>query len=183
MGASRSAPDVKSPLGGSKRIAGSGRAGGMFGAAGGGGIPAAISMITKGLGGGGKASFKEMPQEKAGGGIPTAVGMITKGFEKTKSDEKNKANKENDFRTFKVSKDLDYESTKKRLLELAKEEAIKISRGKDIDSKIYRESLPDSSGENQKTAEMFLGKDYKKNVQKSIDDLPTPIQGMFGGGA
>ena len=182
MGASRSAPDVKSPLGGSKRIAGSGRAGGMFGAAGGGGIPAAISMITKGLGGGGKASFKGIPQENEGGGIPTAVGMITKGFEKTKSDEKNEANKENDFRTFKVSKDLDYESTKKRLLELAKEEAIKISRGKDIDKNIYRESLPDSSDGNERAAEMFLGKDYKKNIQKTIDSLPAAGRGMFGGG-
>ena len=175
MGASRSAPDVKSPLGGSKQFAGSGRAGG-------GGIPAAISMITKGLGGGARASFKGIPQDREGGGIPAAVGMITKGLEKTKSDEKNEANKENDFRTFKVSKDLDYESTKKRLLELAKEEAIKISRGKDIDRNIYRESLPYSSDGNQKAAEMFLGKDYKKNVQKSIDNLPTAVQGMFGGG-
>ena len=98
-------------------------------------------------------------------------------------EEKEEPKDTNKFAESKKVKDDDYKSTKKRLLELAKEEAIKISRGKDIDSKIYRESLPDSSGENQKTAEMFLGKDYKKNVQKSIDDLPTPIQGMFGGGA
>ena len=123
-------------------------------------------------------------------GLPKAVaGMTPKGtatfsgdvFSKKDQEEK-ETPKEDDFRTFKVSRDLDYEATKKRLLELAKEEAIKIGRSRDMEKEIYDRSLPDASDGNQRTAEMFLGKDYKKNIQKTIDSLPAAGRGMFGGG-
>ena len=104
-----------------------GSGGGLFGAAGGGGIPRAIGMIT---GGKGKATFA--------------------GDSFSKMDKKEK--KDDQFRTFRVSKDLDYEATKKRLLELAKqeaikinqakEEAIKISKAKESDKVVYDRSLP-----------------------------------------
>ena len=120
-------------------------------------------------------------------GLPKAVaGMTPKGTATFSGDAFNKGEKEtpkeDDFRTFKVSKDLDYEATKKRLLELAKEEAIKIGRSRDMEKEIYDRSLPDASDGDQRTAEMFLGKDYKKNVQKTIDNLPAAGRGMFGGG-
>ena len=99
-------------------FAGSG--GGLFGAAGGGGIPKAIGMIT---GGRGKATFS--------------------GDSFSKKDQKEKKDsKEDQFRTFRVSKDLDYEATKKRLLELAKQEAIKINKAKEADKLVYDRSLP-----------------------------------------
>ena len=88
-----------------------------FGAAGGSGIPRAIGMIT---GEKGKATFA--------------------GDSFSKMDKKEK--KDDQFRTFRVSKDLDYEATKKRLLELAKEEAIKISKAKESDKVVYDRSLP-----------------------------------------
>ena len=87
----------------------------------------------------------------AGGGIPKAIGMITGGRGKatfsgdsfSKKDQKGKKDsKEDQFRTFRVSKDLDYEATKKRLLELAKEEAIKINAAKEADKIVYDRSLP-----------------------------------------
>ena len=93
---------------------------GLFGAAGGGGIPKAIGMIT---GGRGKATFS--------------------GDSFSKKDQKEKKDsKEDQFRTFRVSKDLDYEATKKRLLELAKQEAIKINKAKEADKLVYDRSLP-----------------------------------------
>lgn len=157
MGAAKtSAPNVKfAGSGGSKGLFGAikGGAGGLFSA-----IPSAVGMTS-----GGKATFKGDSFSK-------------------KDQEKKETSKGDEFRTFKVSKDLDYDATKKRLLELAKEEAIKINRSKDMEKEIYDRSLPDVKDGNQKTAEMFLGKDYKKNVQKTIDNLPTPLQGMFGGG-
>lgn len=157
MGAVKtSAPNVKfAGSGGAKGLFGAikGGAGGLFSA-----IPSAVGMTS-----GGKATFKGDSFSK-------------------KDQEKKETSKGNEFRTFKVSKDLDYDATKKRLLELAKEEAIKINRSKDMEKEIYDRSLPDVKDGNQKTAEMFLGKDYKKNVQKTIDNLPTPLQGMFGGG-
>ena len=91
-----------------------------FGAAGGSGIPRAIGMIT---GGKGKATFS---------------GDSFSGMNK----EEKKDSKEDQFRTFRVSKDLDYEATKKRLLELAKEEAIKINAAKEADKLVYDRSLP-----------------------------------------
>ena len=94
-----------------------GSGGGLFGAAGGGVIPRAIGMIT---GGKGKATFA--------------------GDSFSKMDKKEK--KDDQFRTFRVSKDLDYEATKKRLLELAKEESIKISKAKEADKMVYDRSLP-----------------------------------------
>ena len=97
-----------------------GSGGGLFGAAGGGGIPRAIGMIT---GGKGKATF--------------AGDSFSKMDKKEKKD-----SKDDQFRTFRVSKDLDYEATKKRLLELAKEEAIKISKAKETDKMVYDRSLP-----------------------------------------
>jgi len=87
----------------------------------------------------------------AGGGIPKAIGMITGGRGKAtfsgdsfskRDQEKEKDSKEDQFRTFRVSKDLDYEATKKRLLELAKEEAIKINAAKEADKIVYDRSLP-----------------------------------------
>ena len=156
MGAAKtSAPNVK--------FAGSGGAKGLLGAAGGGagGLFSAIPRVV-GMTSGGKATFKGDSFSK-------------------KDQEKKETSKGDEFRTFKVSKDLDYDATKKRLLELAKEEAIKINRSKDMEKEIYDRSLPDVKDGNQKTAEMFLGKDYKKNVQKTIDNLPTPLQGLFGG--
>ena len=87
----------------------------------------------------------------AGGGIPKAIGMITGGRGKatfsgdsfSKKDQKGKKDsKEDQFRTFRVSKDLDYEATKKRLLELAKQEAIKINKAKEADKLVYDRSLP-----------------------------------------
>lgn len=87
----------------------------------------------------------------AGGGIPKAIGMITGGRGKatfsgdsfSKKDQKEKKDsKEDQFRTFRVSKDLDYEATKKRLLELAKQEAIKINQAKEADKIVYDRSLP-----------------------------------------
>ena len=87
----------------------------------------------------------------AGGGILKAIGMITGGRGKatfsgdsfSKRDEKEgKDSKKDQFRTFRVSKDLDYEATKKRLLELAKEEAIKINAAKEADKIVYDRSLP-----------------------------------------
>jgi len=87
----------------------------------------------------------------AGGGIPKAIGMITGGRGKatfsgdsfSKKDQKEKKDsKEDQFRTFRVSKDLDYEATKKRLLELAKQEAIKINKAKEADKLVYDRSLP-----------------------------------------
>ena len=87
----------------------------------------------------------------AGGGIPKAIGMITGGRGKatfsgdsfSKKDQKGKKDsKEDQFRTFRVSKDLDYEATKKRLLELAKQEAIKINQAKEADKIVYDRSLP-----------------------------------------
>tara|TARA_R100000329_G_scaffold60044_1_gene53798 strand:- start:530 stop:979 length:450 start_codon:yes stop_codon:yes gene_type:complete len=99
-------------------FAGSG--GGLFGAAGGGALPKAIGMIT---GGRGKATFS--------------------GDSFSKKDQKEKKDsKEDQFRTFRVSKDLDYEATKKRLLELAKQEAIKINKAKEADKLVYDRSLP-----------------------------------------
>ena len=94
-----------------------GSGGGLFGAAGGGVIPRAIGMIT---GGKGKATFA--------------------GDSFSKMDKKEK--KDDQFRTFRVSKDLDYEATKKRLLELAKEESIKINKAKEADKMVYDRSLP-----------------------------------------
>jgi len=139
------------------------------------------------------AGGKGQPIQGSGGGLfsalPTSVSLIPQrgkatfsgdSFGKRDKEEK-ETPKKDEFRTFKVSKDLDYEDTKKRLLELAKEEAIKISRSKDIEKEIYDKSLPDSSDPNQRTAEMFLGKDYKKNIQKTIDGLPRPLQTMVGG--
>ena len=97
-----------------------GSGGGLFGAAGGLGIPNAIGAIT---GGKGKATFS--------------------GDSFSKKDEKGeKDSKKDQFRTFRVSKDLDYEATKKRLLELAKEEAIKINAAKEADKIVYDRSLP-----------------------------------------
>ena len=87
----------------------------------------------------------------AGGGIPKAIGMITGGRGKAtfsgdsfskKDQKKEKDSKEDQFRTFKVSRDLDYEETKKRLLELAKEEAIKLNQAKESDKIVYDRSLP-----------------------------------------
>ena len=87
----------------------------------------------------------------AGGGIPKAIGMITGGRGKatfsgdsfSKKDEQGKKDSKKDqFRTFRVSKDLDYEATKKRLLELAKQEAIKINKAKEADKIVYDRSLP-----------------------------------------
>jgi hypothetical protein len=87
----------------------------------------------------------------AGGGIPKAIGMITGGRGKAtfsgdsfskKDEQKEKDSKKDQFRTFRVSKDLDYEATKKRLLELAKEEAIKINAAKEADKIVYDRSLP-----------------------------------------
>ncbi len=157
MGAVKtSAPNVKfAGSGGSKGLFGAikGGAGGLFSA-----IPRAVGMTS-----GGKATFSG------------------DSFSKRDQEEK-ETPKGDEFRTFKVRKDLDYESTKKRLLELAKEEAIKTSRSKDMEKEIYERSLPNVKDGNETTAEMFLGKDYKKNVQKTIDNLPTPLQGMFGGG-
>ena len=157
MGAAKtSAPNVKfAGSGGSKGLFGAikGGAGGLFSA-----IPRAVGMTS-----GGKATFSGDSFSK-------------------KDQEKKETPKEDEFRTFKVRKDLDYESTKKRLLELAKEEAIKTSRSKDMEKEIYDRSLPNVKDGNETTAEMFLGKDYKKNVQKTIDNLPTPLQGMFGSG-
>tara|TARA_R100000322_G_scaffold69113_1_gene43524 strand:+ start:40 stop:513 length:474 start_codon:yes stop_codon:yes gene_type:complete len=157
MGAAKtSAPNVKfAGSGGSKGLFGAikGGAGGLFSA-----IPRAVGMTS-----GGKATFSGDSFSK----------KDQEGKETPKGDE---------FRTFKVRKDLDYESTKKRLLELAKEEAIKTSRSKDMEKEIYDRSLPNVKDGNETTAEMFLGKDYKKNVQKTIDNLPTPLQGMFGSG-
>ena len=51
-----------------------------------------------------------------------------------------------------------------------------------MEKEIYDRSLPNVKDGNETIAEMFLGKDYKKNVQKTIDNLPTPLQGMFGSG-
>ena len=59
--------------------------------------------------------------------------------------EEKKDSKEDQFRTFRVSKDLDYEATKKRLLELAKEEAIKINAAKEADKIVYDRSLPNQN--------------------------------------
>ena len=87
----------------------------------------------------------------AGGGIPKAIGMIKGGRGKAtfsgdsfskKDQKKEKDSKEDQFRTFKVSRDLDYEATKKRLLELAKEEAIKLNQAKESDKIVYDRSLP-----------------------------------------
>ena len=87
----------------------------------------------------------------AGGGIPKAIGMITGGRGKAtfsgdsfskKDEQKEKDSKKDQFRTFRVSKDLDYEATKKRLLELAKQEAIKINQAKEADKIVYDRSLP-----------------------------------------
>ena len=87
----------------------------------------------------------------AGGGIPKAIGMITGGRGKATfsgdsfsnmGKEKETDSKEDQFRTFRVSKDLDYEATKKRLLELAKQEAIKINQAKEADKIVYDRSLP-----------------------------------------
>ena len=157
MGAAKtSSPNVKfAGSGGAKGLFGAikGGAGGLFSA-----IPRAVGMTS-----GGKATFSG------------------DSFSKRDQEEK-ETPKGDEFRTFKVRKDLDYESTKKRLLELAKEEAIKTSRSKDMEKEIYERSLPNVKDGNETTAEMFLGKDYKKNVQKTIDNLPTPLQGMFGGG-
>jgi len=147
MGASKtSAPNVK--------FAGSGKAKGLFGAAGGGagGLFSAIPRVVGMSMGRGNATFS--------------------GDSFSKKEQKEKETR----------KDLDFEATKKRLLELAKEEAIKTSRSKDMEKEIYDRSLPNVKDGNETTAEMFLGKDYKKNVQKTIDNLPTPLQGMFGGG-
>jgi hypothetical protein len=94
-----------------------------LGAAGGSGIPRAIGMIT---GGKGKATFS---------------GDSFSGMNK----EEKKDSKEDQFRTFRVSKDLDYEATKKRLLELAKEEAIKINAAKEADKIVYDRSLPNQN--------------------------------------
>ena len=158
MGASKtSAPNVK--------FAGSGKAKGLFGAAGGGagGLFSAIPRVVGMSMGRGNATFS--------------------GDSFSKKEQKEKETPKGDeFKTFKVRKDLDFEATKKRLLELAKEEAIKTSRSKDMEKEIYDRSLPNVKDGNETTAEMFLGKDYKKNVQKTIDNLPTPLQGMFGGG-
>ena len=174
MGAARTAPSsIKSSDGkpttfaelmeaGSKGqpIQASGRSGGMFGKAGSGLFQAIPNVVGKSVRG--KATFS--------------------GDAFSRGDQEEKETpKKDEFRTFKESKDPDYEDTKKRLLELAKEEAIKISRSRDIEKEIYDKSLPDSSDNNQKTAEMFLGKDYKKNIQKTIDGLPRPLQTMVGG--
>ena len=91
-----------------------------FGAAGGSALPKAIGMIT---GRGGKATFS---------------GDSFSGMDK----EEKKDSKEDQFRTFRVSRDLDYEATKKRLLELAKEESIKINKAKESDKMVYDRSLP-----------------------------------------
>ena len=139
------------------------------------------------------AGGKGQPIQGSGGGLfsalPTSVSLIPQRGKATfsgdvfgkRDQEEKETPKKDEFKTFKESKDPDYEDTKKRLLELAKEEAIKISRSKDIEKEIYDKSLPDSSDSNQKTAEMFLGKDYKKNIQKTIDGLPRPLQTMVGG--
>ena len=97
-----------------------GSGGGLFGAAGGGAVPRAIGMIT---GGKGKATF---------------AGDSFSGMDKKEK----KDSKEDQYRTFRVSKDLDYEATKKRLLELAKEESIKINKAKEADKMVYDRSLP-----------------------------------------
>ena len=97
-----------------------GSGGGLFGAAGGGAVPRAIGMIT---GGKGKATFS---------------GDSFSGMDKKEK----KDSKEDQYRTFRVSKDLDYEATKKRLLELAKEESIKINKAKEADKMVYDRSLP-----------------------------------------
>ena len=87
----------------------------------------------------------------AGGGIPKAIGMITGGRGKatfsgdsfSEMDKKEKKDsKEDEYRTFRVKKDLDYEATRKRLLELAKEESIKINAAKEADKIVYDRSLP-----------------------------------------
>ena len=91
-----------------------------LGAAGGSGIPNAIGMITRGRG---KATFS--------GDSFSGMGKKEK-----------KGSEEDQYRTFRVSKDLDYEATKKRLLELAKEESIKMNKAKEADKMIYDRSLP-----------------------------------------
>ena len=79
-----------------------------------------------------------------GSGIPRAIGMITGGKGKAtfSGDSFSNMGKEKEFRTFRVSRDLDYEATKKRLLELAKEEAMKINKAKEADKIVYDRSLP-----------------------------------------
>ena len=91
-----------------------------FGAAGGSVLPKAIGMIT---GKGGRATFS--------GDSFSGMGKKEK-----------KGSEEDQYRTFRVSKDLDYEATKKRLLELAKEESIKMNKAKEADKMIYDRSLP-----------------------------------------
>jgi hypothetical protein len=86
-----------------------------------------------------------------GSAIPSAARALSGGKGKatfsgdsfSKKDEQGKKDSKKDqFRTFRVSKDLDYEATKKRLLELAKEEAIKINAAKEADKLVYDRSLP-----------------------------------------
>tara|TARA_R100000455_G_scaffold12126_1_gene5100 strand:- start:259 stop:753 length:495 start_codon:yes stop_codon:yes gene_type:complete len=117
----------------------SGGLSGSFTGSGAKGLPKALAGGLIGLGAAG------------GSGIPNAIGMITKGRGKATfsgdsfsgMDKKEKKDsKEDQFRTFRVSKDLDYEATKKRLLELAKEEAIKINKAKEADKLVYDRSLP-----------------------------------------
>tara|TARA_A100001515_G_scaffold119223_1_gene101787 strand:- start:394 stop:879 length:486 start_codon:yes stop_codon:yes gene_type:complete len=91
-----------------------------FGAAGGSALPKAVGMIT---GRGGRATFS--------GDSFSGMGKKEK-----------KGSEEDQYRTFRVSKDLDYEATKKRLLELAKEESIKINKAKEADKMVYDRSLP-----------------------------------------
>ena len=86
-----------------------------------------------------------------GSAIPSAARALSGGKGKAtfsgdsfskKDEQKEKDSKKDQFRTFRVSKDLDYEATKKRLLELAKEEAIKINAAKEADKLVYDRSLP-----------------------------------------
>ena len=83
-----------------------------------------------------------------GSAIPSAARALSGGKGKATfsgdsfSKKEKKDSKEDQFRTFKVNKDLDYEATKKRLLELAKEEAIKINAAKEADKLVYDRSLP-----------------------------------------
>ena len=139
MGASKQLGKMMSSNSEGNKLQGSGRFAGS-----------PIRFPSYAIGSRGKASFKSNPFV---------------GDSLDKEDQKEEESTKNDLKPTKVNKDTDYDDTKKRLLELAKAEAIKMDDAREIERDIYIQSLPDSD-DGRKIAEMFT---KKQDRQKTVD--------------
>ena len=168
-------------------IRASGRAGGMFGSAGGGGIPTAVGTITKDrtmptFHG---DSFNRRDQEGNEKRPQRRSSFTQVPYEKQIGKEVPEGNKVDQYRTENLG------SVKDKLLSTAKERRDKVQKVKQMATaesgidqfgiKNYRAGgsktdRGEKNSENDKAAGFFLGKDYKRDVTKTISELPGPLQ-------